>query len=90
MADETSICTVEHGTIFWRNALNQNHRVDGPAVEWDDGEQWWCLNGEFHRADGPALEFTNGHKYWYIDGMPFKDELTFWLAATEWKKANTP
>jgi hypothetical protein len=41
------------------------HRVDGPAVEYEDGYKEWCLNGDTHRDDGPAIERANGDKEWW-------------------------
>ena len=46
----------------------QLHRVDGPAIEWADGDKSWYLNGEFHRIDGPAIEWADGYKAWYLNG----------------------
>jgi hypothetical protein len=51
---------------WWLN--NNYHCVDGPAVEWTDGDKWWYLNGKRHRIDGPACEYAYGFKSWYLDG----------------------
>lgn len=46
--------TRSDGTVVYRNAVGQTHRIDGPAIEWSDGEEEWWLNGvryseqEFH------------------------------------------
>ena len=53
--------------IEWRNEQGQLHKVDGPAVEHEDGYQEWYLNGKRHRADGPAVMFPSGSKYWYLN-----------------------
>ncbi len=44
------------------------HREDGPAVEFNDGDKYWFINGKRHREDGPAVEFNDGDKYWYLNG----------------------
>jgi hypothetical protein len=44
------------------------HRLDGPAVIWEDGEQSWYQFGRLHREDGPAVECANGYKAWYQNG----------------------
>jgi hypothetical protein len=49
---------------FYRNA---KHRVDGPAVEWRDGNKEWWVDGKRHRVDGSAVE-TASSKHWYVDG----------------------
>ena len=56
----------EYGTKRWY--LNgELHREDGPAVEWDDGDEYWYLNGDLHREGGPAVELVNGYKIWYLN-----------------------
>ena len=44
------------------------HRVDGPAVEYANGDKLWHLNGKRHRVDGPAVEYANGNEGWYLNG----------------------
>lgn len=43
------------------------HRVDGPALEWNDGRRRWLQNGKVHRMDGPAIEWVDGGREWWID-----------------------
>lgn len=44
------------GTRWYYNAANQLHREGGPAIVWDDGDEWWYINGvilteaEFNQA----------------------------------------
>lgn len=52
------------GTTFWY-WHNKLHRVNGPAIEYANGDRCWYLNGVLHREDGPAQEFANGTKCWY-------------------------
>jgi hypothetical protein len=35
----------ESGNKFWY-FNGKNHRVDGPAIIWYDGEYWWYINGK--------------------------------------------
>jgi len=56
------------GTKEWKNAQGQPHRLDGPAIEWADGDKHWYQNGKFHRLDGPAVEMADGDKHWYQNG----------------------
>ena len=49
----------------WRQN-GKRHRVDGPALEWANGDKEWYQNGQCHRVDGPALEYADGDKSWYI------------------------
>ena len=55
----------------WYNLQGKLHRIDGPAVEYADGDKAWYLNGQLHREDGPATEGNNeGNRYkqWWING----------------------
>jgi hypothetical protein len=47
------------------------HRVDGPAVEYSDGDKEWYLDGKLHRVDGPAIEYSDGDTEWYLDGKEY-------------------
>lgn len=50
------------------------HRIDGPAIECNDGSKYWYINGKRHRVDGPAIEWADGYKAWYIDGKKITEE----------------
>lgn len=50
------------------NSEGKHHREDGPAVIFDDGTTFWCLNGLAHRIGGPAEEYADGEKCWYLNG----------------------
>ena len=44
------------------------HRLDGPAVEYENGEKQYWAENKLHRLDGPALEHANGYKEYWIEG----------------------
>lgn len=52
----------------------QQHRDDGPAVEWSDGGKEWWKNGKRSRDDGPAVELANGTKEWWVAGQRMLEE----------------
>ena len=58
----------DSGNKFWHNSHGQQHREDGPAVEWSNGGKAWYINGFRHREDGPAIECANGYRFWFING----------------------
>ncbi len=60
-----SVCYIKNG---------KRHREDGPAVEWDDGDEDWYRNGELHREDGPAVEWADGTKWWCINGKRHRED----------------
>ncbi len=54
------------GTIcFYKPGTDDLHRLDGPAVEWANGDKFWYQNDKLHRIDGPAVENSNGYKAWF-------------------------
>jgi len=50
------------------------HREDGPAIEWDEGDEEWIVNGKLHREDGPALTWCNQNKWWLNNKQYSKEE----------------
>ena len=58
----------------YKNESGQYHRLDGPAVEFEDGEKWWHINGKLHRTDGPAVEYSYGGKRWYLNGKEYSED----------------
>lgn len=45
------------------------HRVDGPAVEYENGDKEWFLYGERHCTDAPAIESLHERfEAWYCHG----------------------
>lgn len=65
---ESTMMEDKLGNKEWYNSKNQLHRLDGPAIEYRDGQKEWWVNGKRHREDGPAIEYRNGGKAWYQDG----------------------
>ena len=57
-----------YGTRWYRNAMGQLHRDDGPAVEYADGGKLWFQNNRLHRTNGPAVECSSGRKEWWLSG----------------------
>ena len=41
---------------------------------YDDGDEYWWLNGKLHREDGPAIEYANGDKSWYLNGKLHRED----------------
>lgn len=55
---------LDDGAEYWfKNG--QLHRVDGPAISYENGTQFWYRNGLKHRTGGPAVIRANGIvEYW--------------------------
>ena len=62
------------GDVFYYNENNEYHREDGPAIEYTNGDKYWCKNGLFHREDGPAIEYSNGAKEWLRNGKHHRED----------------
>lgn len=66
----------DNGTVYWHRDPDCKilHREDGPAIEWADGDKWWCADGKLHREDGPATEYSCGTKHWYVNGKRHRED----------------
>ena len=62
------------GTVIYRNAVGQTHRIDGPAVIFPSGTLKWYRNGKLHRTDGAAVVFPNGEMCWFLNGTEVSEE----------------
>ena len=70
---EYTVKVYEDGSKSWY--LNgQQHREDGPAVEYANGDKFWYLDDKLHREDGPAVEYADGSKYWYLNDTWMTEE----------------
>jgi hypothetical protein len=77
----------KYGTKYWINAERKLHRLDGPAVEYAYGSQYWYQKGKLHRLDGPAVILSGGKKrYWYIGGIQYTSKEDFFENLTEEEK----
>lgn len=61
----TQGCT---GKPMYRKA-GHLHRLDGPAVVWDDGTQLWFFEGKLHRDGGPAVHGGPGRSEHWREGV---------------------
>jgi hypothetical protein len=70
------------GTIEWRDADGELHRVGGPARVFPSGRQEWFRHGRLHReglrhrGDGPAAIYPEGRKVWFTEGVKVREERT--------------
>ncbi len=62
--------------ISYKNKIGLYHRLDGPAVVYENGTELWFKNGILHRENGPAAIYSNGLRIWYIDGKERKQKLS--------------
>lgn len=58
----------EDGNIVYLDMYDKPHRLDGPAVEYPNGDKEWYFHGELHRLDGAAAISHRGDKAWYVSG----------------------
>lgn len=64
-----SVCSGEGNSITYDNKTawfkhGQFHRLNGPALEYDNGDNVWYMNGKCHRLDGPAFNVSHTTAYW--------------------------
>jgi len=60
------------GTKIWRNSEGQRHRLDGPAVIYANGSEFYYQNGKRHRLDGPAAIWEDGDVEYWEKGVRIK------------------
>ena len=70
--EEYIVRVYEDRTEWYQN--EKLHRVDGPAIEYVNGDKFWYLNGDRHRTDGPAVEYANEQKWWYLNGEQYTEK----------------
>jgi hypothetical protein len=61
------------GAREYYNHAGKLHRVEGPAVEYANGDMSWWLNGCRHRIGGPAIEW-DGNKRWFLHGVEYTED----------------
>ncbi len=76
MEKEPTLTKYSNGGKYWR-VDGYLHRIDGPAVIFEDGAKEWWQHGKRHRIDGPAVEYDGG-KSWWVNGKLYSFE--------EWKE----
>jgi hypothetical protein len=79
--EEGELVVNDLGTKRWRNKEGNYHRLNGPAIEWRDGTEYWYRHGKLHRDDGPATNWPPGQEEWHKDGEPYEPsahELIVW------------
>lgn len=79
-----NIKTVYENRIEYTNENGLLHRVDGPAIEWNNGDKSYFLNGMRHRTDGPAMVSHNGVFAWYLDGEVYSKKDFLKLTKTQY------
>lgn len=61
-----------NGDKFWYNKQGKLHRLDGPAIEFANGDKEWWINGKRHREDGPAV-IAGENEYWFLNDILSKN-----------------
>jgi hypothetical protein len=86
MNNESYFKTDLFGNKYWYED-RLLHRLDGPAVEYCDGEKSWYKHGKLHRLDGPAITYNGCDGEWYKDGFFFENKHDFFESLTDEEKA---
>jgi hypothetical protein len=77
MDDKSILIEDEYGNKYWTRKDEKFHRLDGPAVEYNNGHKEWYQNGKLHRLDGPAVEYVDGRKEWWIRNKLYKTKESY-------------
>lgn len=57
-----------HKDMITYKIKNKFHRINGPAIEYANGNKFYYQRGKLHRIDGPAKEWADGSKCYYQYG----------------------
>jgi hypothetical protein len=60
---------------LWYDDEGRYHRLDGPAVDWNEGSKEYYQHGKLHRLDGPAVMRTILYSTYYKD-----DQEEWWIS----------
>ena len=55
----------------WLDGQNKFHRLNGPAIIFEDGSKSWLRHGKLHCDDGPA-RILKDYEEWWKDGEPYE------------------
>jgi hypothetical protein len=66
--------TYKYGTVDYRNAKGQYHRLNGPAYTEPNGYRGYWVAGKRHRIDGPALTSTYKPPEYWVDGIQYTEK----------------
>jgi hypothetical protein len=67
---EYTVKVDKDGTVrYYKPGTNIRHRLDGPAIVWNSGDEDWFMNDKLHREDGPAIMYDDGSEAWYKEGL---------------------
>jgi len=79
-ADQESQKYVDSDGSMWLDQHMRLHRIDGPAIERNNGDKEWWLHGAWHREGAPAIEHADGYKEWRMHGKKHRED----APAVEW------
>ena len=64
---------VDNHSMAWYNENKKLHRVDAPAVMFENGDELWYYEGKRHREDGPAVKLYGKVEY-HIHGELHRED----------------
>lgn len=66
--DDTEYCSNDDNFLtkaWWENGVR--HRINGPAIEYSNGDKYWYVEGNLHYEFGPAVD-TQDIEEWWLNG----------------------
>ena len=62
------------GVIRYYDVAGKLHRMDGPAITYPNGTEYWYFHGKRHREDGPAVWISDNEYGWFHMGEYHRDD----------------
>jgi hypothetical protein len=61
-----------------RDGNGRLHKIDGPAIQYDNGDGTWYFHGKNHRIDGPAVDWPSKNYFvYYIHRTEYSEEVFY-------------
>lgn len=57
-----------------KDSEDRYHKLDGPAVEYNNGTKKWFIHGKLHREDGPAIIWNSGNVLYFLNGEEISEK----------------
>jgi hypothetical protein len=59
-------------TYYYKKGTEIYHRLNGPAIDYGNGQYSYYVNGKQHREGAPAV-FVGGTERWVLNGLIHRD-----------------
>ena len=77
--------TTPLGNKVYYDKDGELHRLDGPAIEYANGNKRWYWHGKWHCETGPALDDADYQAYYYHNKRYYPKDNEEWIRMSKLK-----